>query len=158
WLDFYHYQTDAEGRFEIPVLPGKGVLAFSAHDWQGYPQGVGLDKVQAAPPSPGRDTAIRKLNTSNLLTLIDLAADLEETTIDLVLNAGRTSVGRALSPEGQSLKHYLVYGGEIAWSWTPVLGESETFEIKNYDEKEGRRLMIIEPARNLVAVHQLTGA
>ena len=62
WLDHYHYQTDAEGRFEIPVLPGKGVLGFSAHNWQAYPQGVGLDKVQAAPPPRRPRHRLRTLN------------------------------------------------------------------------------------------------
>ena len=36
-----NYHCDADGRFEIPVLPGAGILAFRADDPSEFPTGVG---------------------------------------------------------------------------------------------------------------------
>jgi beta-lactamase regulating signal transducer with metallopeptidase domain/protocatechuate 3,4-dioxygenase beta subunit len=153
--DHYRYQTDSEGKFEIPALPGRGVLAFVAHNSRNYPQAVGIEQVLAASPSDGQNAALRMLNYHNLLQVIDLPAGIEDTTVNLTLTSRQTITGRALSLDGQVLKNYAVYGGEISWFWQT--NEGDTFEVKNYEPKEGRRLLFYEPEHNLVGRHQLSG-
>ncbi len=39
------FQFDKTGVFEIPVLPGPGILAFRASDYHAFPFGVGADRI-----------------------------------------------------------------------------------------------------------------
>src|SRR5262249_10089720 len=146
--NYYHYQTDSKGRYEIPILPGKGILAFSAHDQRSYPQGVGLDEVKAASPAGNQIIGLPSLRYQNLVRVIDLAPDERQATIDLSLRSTPTITGRVLAPDGTPLKQVVGIYGATPATWGRY--NSESFEVRSYEPTQGRRLLISEPEQNLV--------
>ncbi|HMC10988.1 MAG TPA: carboxypeptidase-like regulatory domain-containing protein, partial [Pirellulaceae bacterium] len=157
---YIHAMTDADGRYEIPVLPGLGILAFRAenndHD---YPRGVGADTIDG-PKTVTNGIFFRTVPYQcmainfHLLTGLNPAADAEELEVDLTLTPGRSLIGRVVDPSGQPLDDFYLLGHR--WGgWTHHRGAS--FEIKGYVASEGRRITAYDPARNLVGRIDLAG-
>jgi protocatechuate 3,4-dioxygenase beta subunit len=149
-VDMHHYQSDVEGLFEIPVLPGQGILAFTAGNWPEYPRGVGLDDAKRI----SKGIAF-KAQSANLLMLIDLPAGPSDQNVMLTLGSGATHHGRVFTPDGKPIDKFVYSGATSVSSWQTSRGP--TFEVLGYFPALGRRLIFCDPQRNLVALHQLTG-
>jgi protocatechuate 3,4-dioxygenase beta subunit len=154
-------RTDEDGRFKIPALPGKGIIAFSSDDWTAYPVGVGADEIDA-PKLQDSSTLIFDTKPSSCVTrsfhalaAIDPQPDMSELTVDFSLVAGASVSGSVVDSKGNPIHDYYVRGQFDQSGWTKVKGE--TFEVKHYFVSERRRLMFFEPTRNLVGLYHLTG-
>ena len=102
-LDHYYYQTDSDGRFVMPVLPGKGVLSFAAMHHRDYPAGVGFEEVQAAAGAVGsQNFALLSLRNHQVLKVVDLEPDAKEATVDFTLRSSATITGRAVTTKASS--------------------------------------------------------
>jgi len=155
-----NFRPDGDGRFEIPVLPGQGILAFDAG--QQFPYGVGADGITfARPKGSGQSNWIETAPSDcytggqNLLVPIDPKPDDTVVNVDLKLRSGTDIPGRALSPEGQPLTDYFVAGatGNPPWS----MSKGEEFNVIGYFPSEKRRLTLYHPGRNLAAIYDLAG-
>jgi hypothetical protein len=157
----YHYWSDDDGRFEIPVLPGKGILAFTASDHKQFPRGAGAERIDG--PSAEVRGAKFVFRTQpyycvaanhHFLAQLDAPPGAKELTVDLTPRSGASITGRIFAPDGQPLSDYYIFG-ESYGGWRSH--EGEAFEIKAYFPKEGRRLMFYHPGRNLVGLYDVAG-
>ncbi len=164
----YRYATDQEGRFEIPVLPGKGLLLFRAKGFSDdYPRGMFADHVdglRAAPANEFRDFPyLTYTSNAHLSVPIDLEPQPDELSVRLTLRSGVSVSGRVLTPEGQPLSGYYLFStlsGPVGVSRTNGAWryhEAETFTLAGYFPTETRTLMFYHSARNLVGVYRLSG-
>ena len=152
-LDLYYFSTDAQGRFELAALPGKGVLAITAHNHDSYPIGAGFKTAKAQAAAAGAKAEFN--GYANLITVVDLAAETECPSVDLTLDPGRTIPGTVTAPDGTVLVDYLIYGGSQYPFWNENKGDA--FQVQGYFANEKRRLMFYHPARNLIGVSELAG-
>jgi beta-lactamase regulating signal transducer with metallopeptidase domain/protocatechuate 3,4-dioxygenase beta subunit len=155
-----HYSAN-DGRYEIPVLPGPGLLTFTAWPDEYFPRGVGADKIDG-PKSVTNAVFFRTEpylvtpGNCNLLTAINPAADASEINLDLSLTSGRSLNCRLRRADGQPLQEYYVYGRQAFAGWDQ--GHSgETLHIHGYFPEIGRRVMVYHPEGNLVGWKDLTG-
>jgi len=169
WYSRGRYRTDHEGGFEIPVLPGKGVLLFqvTGGPFDDYPRGVFSDHVdglRAAPADEFRQSPYLTFTSNAHLTVpIDLEPQPDVLSVKLTLRSGVSVSGRVLTPESQPLSGYYFFStvsGPVgasrsngAWRFH----EAETFTLAGYFPTETRTLMFYHPARNLVGVYRLSG-
>jgi beta-lactamase regulating signal transducer with metallopeptidase domain/5-hydroxyisourate hydrolase-like protein (transthyretin family) len=154
----FHYRTNENGVFEIPVLPGKGVLAFRADDFRAFPQGVGADRIdgpQQQTPWSAAFIAAPTYSLYHLLTPLDPQPGAGVMTLGLTLRSGVTVKGKVLAADGKPLSDYCILGETRFMSWSRNQGE--TFAVEGYEPTEHRRLMFYHPGRNLVGLYDLTG-
>ncbi len=113
------YQTDAEGRFRIPVTPGRGLLCAKAFS-DLYRTGYGAEKIEELVPfltnanageMPTFDHAVPSI--FHALREIDPPADAEEFAVDLLVDRGLTQDFIFTDPDGQPLTDVLVGGVKI---------------------------------------------
>ncbi len=156
------FATDADGRFEIPVLPGKGILAFTTE--APSPHGVGADAIDCDRIPAGRrsvavvfQTAPRRCapRSHNVVLPLDPKPDDDELTINITLSAGTDVSGGILSPAGQPLSGYFIHGLWKRSPWKLIAGEG--FTVGSHFPPETRRLFVYHPAQNLAGHYELTG-
>jgi beta-lactamase regulating signal transducer with metallopeptidase domain/protocatechuate 3,4-dioxygenase beta subunit len=154
------YHPDADGRFEIPVLPGQGILGYSAGSE--FPDSVGADQIDCPRYGAGGDsivflTAPRMCMAvaHNLVVPINPQSDDNELTVNLSLRSGVEVVGRVLAPDGQPLSGYRIFGARrhVVWSHNP----GEDFKVVGYFPAETRRLIVYHEERDLIGHYDLTG-
>lgn len=158
----FHYRANENGVFEIPVLPGKGILAFRADSFRMFHRGAGANRIdvpqQSTPDSTSFVTAPTycRAEQHHLLTPIDPHPGADSMTLDLMLRSGVTVKGKVLDERGKPLSDYHVFCGTSLplWSWN----KGEMFEVEGYYPTEHRRLMFYHPGRNLVGLYELTGS
>lgn len=94
-----------DGRFAIPVLPGRGLICVRA-DGEGYLHGVGAEGIK------GFDRRMNAFATYpnivgalvyNLYVEINPAPEGQEVTLELQADPGRTARGTILGPDGRPL-------------------------------------------------------
>ncbi len=162
-LEWQYFLCDEDGRFEIPVLPGPGILAFDASNRGSFPIGAGADRIDGPRQKIGGITwfataPVQCASVYNLLAPLDPQPGTDVLNIDLALSSGVNIPGRVLSPEGQALTDYYVIGAEQTAARTqPKPQKESTLEVKGYFANRGRRLLVYHPERNLVADHRLAG-
>ena len=155
------FQFDETGVFEIPVLPGPGILAFRASDYHAFPFGVGADLIDG--PKDGTPGASYFLTAPtycspgqfHLLTSINPQRREESITLNLSLRSGLTVKGKVYGPDRTALSDYYIFSDGHAPMWT--LNAGQMFEVKGYDPKDRRLLMFYHAASNLVGHYELTG-
>ncbi len=155
------FHPDAEGRFEIPVLPGPGILALRAGTE--FPDGVGADAIDCAREGTGRNSIVFvtlptwcNASAHNLLVPINPQPEDDELTVNLGLRRSGVDIpGRVLAPDGQPLANYRIFGANRHAVWPRNAGAN--FKIVGYNPSETRRLIIYHAERNLVGHHDLTG-
>jgi hypothetical protein len=154
-----HYRADKNGRFEIPVLPGKGILTFLANSHEEYPRGAGAGRIKGPREMNGMEfitePVICVVQNYHLLTPLDPPPGTEVLDVDLTLRSGVSVSGRLLDADSRPLHDYYIYGeqGYGSWYWHPA----ETFTINGYFPTERRRLLFYHPERNLAAAYDLMG-
>ncbi len=156
-------QTDAEGRFAIPVLAGPGILAFRAG--AEFHFGVGAERIDC----PTLETrafarggkvfrtvpALCQSEVFNLLVPVDPRPEAQDITVDLKLRSGVEVTARVRTIDGRPVGTYYVLGsrGENAW----MEENEDRFTIVGCFPEETRRLFLYQPERNLVASADVTG-
>jgi hypothetical protein len=156
-------RTDADGRFTIPALPGPGILGLSAGPEFRF--GAGAEQIDCPTYGDGRGDRGRKTfrtvpactaDQLNLLVPLNPPPDAVEMTVDLKLRSGVDVTARVRTFDGQPLGTYYVLGATgRAYPWADH--KEDRFTIVGCYPDETRRLLLYQPARNLVASAEVTG-
>jgi protocatechuate 3,4-dioxygenase beta subunit len=158
-------QTDAEGRFAIPVLAGPGILAFRAGAQFHF--GVGAEQINCPTyemPVAARAREGKVFRTMpglcqselfNLLVPLDPRPEAQEVTVDLKLRSGVEVTARVRTIDGRQPGTYYVLGAGEENAWMEQ--NEDRFTIVGCFPEETRRLFLYQPARNLVASVDVTG-
>jgi protocatechuate 3,4-dioxygenase beta subunit/beta-lactamase regulating signal transducer with metallopeptidase domain len=152
---------DADGRFEIPVLPGQGILALRAGTE--FPDGVGADGIDCPRQATGGNSIVFETwptyciaSAHSLLAPINPRPEDNESTVNLALRStGSEFQARVFAPDGQPLINYLVFGARRGVVWQRNTRES--FNVTAYNPSETRRLIVFHQERNLVGYRDLSG-
>ena len=149
---FFSYETDQDGRYTIPVLPGRGILAVQAV-WKGeerYPFGVGSEKIPELRTARGEFGSLpAKLHfmNKNVLTAINPADDAKELHLDLKLDPCQTLTGTVSGPDGKPLVGCHYCGISERGVWRNL--DSETFTVNAYRPDHPRELSFVHLGQKL---------
>jgi len=156
------FATDGDGRFEIPVLPGQGILAFTTQAQS--PHGVGADEIDCARSPPNSRSVQVVFHTApracapenhNVVLPLNPKPDNDELTVNFTLSAGTNVSGSVVSRAGQPLTGFLIHGLSKRSPWKLVAGEG--FTVGSHFPPETRRLFVYHAAENLAGHYELTG-
>ncbi|MFV1963896.1 MAG: M56 family metallopeptidase [Pirellulaceae bacterium] len=155
------YWTNANGEFRLPVLPGRGILAYrySGHamDRDGidrYPRGYGAEWIDGADDRGGLKLFRTRPNLmpSNYQRVVEVHPTNEQETVraDMLLVASRTVTIRVVDEDGRPVKDYQCYGAARNWGWQRQ--EAGEFEVKGLKPQERRKVFVYHRQRNLAGV------
>jgi len=157
-------RTDTQGKFEIAVIPGSGILAFIADDHTQYRRGVGADKITGASDDAMKFQIFRTVPSQlfaankHFFHQVDLAVDgapLEN--LKLELDSGVVVVGKLLDPNRKPLTGVIACGAMFNGSgWYDT--QADTVRVEGYYPDQPRDLFFFQPERNLAGLHRLEGA
>jgi len=156
----HQYRAGADGRFEIPVLPGPGILGFRADNVVDYPRGIGAEKIDG-PKEVSNAVFFMTVpwrcapDNFHVVAPLNPPSDAADVNLDLVLAPGDAFTARVRTADGQPLSNYYVHGDNNYGPWNRR--EAETFQVKCYFPKDGRRIIVYQPERNLVGYRDVTG-
>ena len=158
-----NYHCDADGRFEIPVLPGAGILAFRADDPSEFPTGVGAAGIDGPRKQNGTEFSTAPYDCQveffHLLTPLNPQPGTDSLALDLTLRSPAIVSGRVRGPDGKPLGDYTLFdessflGKGGRWSHR----SGATFETKVYSPTDHHRLMFHQLSSNLVGFREFTG-
>lgn len=160
----FERRTDREGHFEIPVLPGKGIVTFMAYDHTRFRRGVGAESITAKVKfDMGK---IKQLDTApalipsycHLLREINPQVGSEPIEIEMNLTSGVDIPGRMIDENGDSLDGGFVsgmyYRNLESWG-LPI--RNKQFLIQGYYPDQPRTLHAYYPQQNLIGSYHLEG-
>jgi WD40 repeat protein/beta-lactamase regulating signal transducer with metallopeptidase domain len=158
-------RVEDDGRFKIPVMPGSGLIMFTAMDHTQYRRGLGAEAITGpsemiptvmAKPTKVFETVSEYVSADNehVLRQINLeeGAKLDEMT--LMLTSGVDVTGYVLDPEGKRLSDVLA-NGNIQQAWYPITGEE--IRVEGYYPDRPRKLFFYDPAHDLAGFYRLEG-
>lgn len=158
---YFSYLTDHDGRYALPGLPGRGILAVQVCSKQTdrYPLRVGVEKIPELRNGGGTfdKVAPRMLYTygMNVLAEVDLAEGAEAVEHDFQLDPGETLTGTVLDPAGKPLAG-AQYSGLIDRNyWNPL--RSSTFTVNCYRPDHPRKLLFVHLERKLAGSRVVEG-
>lgn len=97
------YHTDDNGYFEIPVIPGRGVLTAKCPQG-GFITGFGADEIPEYQGEPARNTSDHIVPSMfHSVKLLDVPVDAEEFAVDLEVDPGASLTIRFEGPDGEPL-------------------------------------------------------
>ncbi|MFV0444401.1 MAG: carboxypeptidase regulatory-like domain-containing protein, partial [Planctomycetaceae bacterium] len=154
------YRADADGRFEIPVLPGPGILTFMAEDHEMFPRGAGADKIEGPRQMSGSDVFFTQPiacipDSFHALAAVNFEPGEDVQTVDFTLGSGASIAGRIVDANGQPLTDCYLFGENAFASW--YQHQPAEFSVEGYFPRAGRRLIAWNPAMNVVGELFLTG-
>ena len=164
-----HYRCDADGRFEIPVLPGPGILAFRADSLAQLPTGIGAASIDCARMVGGEFSTAPYLcgpGWFHLLTPLNPQPGTDSLALDLKVHSPATVTGTVRGPDGKLLSHYSLSDKssflEEARRWGRQKGaiseiNGETFKLNVYSPGDHQRLVFYQHSRNLGGFLEFTG-
>jgi len=154
-----------DGRFEIPVLPGSGLVTFKAVDHSRYRRGLGAESITG--PSKAIPTLMNKptkmfdtvpesvfADDEHVLRQISPKEGAKQNEMTLMLTSGVDVIGYVLAPEGRRLSGVLA-NGNIQQAWYPI--EGEEFRVEGYYPDRPRDLFFYNPPRDLAGYYRLEG-
>jgi len=150
------YKADDQGNFEIPVLPGRGILAFIANDHQRFRRGVGAEAIKW-PSYPDFNVVLYQTyphalfqQDSNYLSPIDLEPSEVPEFMTISLDVGVSIPLKVIGLDGKQVTEAYVSGEQPrgGWGYYP----SQSFSVEGYEPKLGRRLMVYHSASESIAV------
>lgn len=155
-------RTGADGRFEIPVLPGRGIVTFMPDDHSNYRRGAGADGITI--PSKGSNREIfdvgpGMLVASNEAVLQEVTTTIGSAPLEIVLKAvpGLQVVGKLFDPTGKQLTEGRV---QVVGNTFHFLHYNETdhlFHVQSYFPDEGCDVFFFHVERNLAGHLHLAG-
>ena len=155
----YHYRSDRDGRFRIPVLPGPGLIGLMADDHQKYRRGVGANDIEF--PRDEKNgfflTAPYFMTAGSFHYLFDVNADADSKKVirNIELTPGTNLQGSVVRSDGTKVSNYLLFGHQVPSSWREV--QNETFDLTGYYSDRPQRLIAYLPEENIVGSLLLDG-
>jgi RNA polymerase sigma factor (sigma-70 family) len=138
--------TDDTGRFQIKILPGKGVLYGSASAQARGPQGEPINIYRRVRLDPADRTTIG----AHFYEVIDVPDDAAALKRDLFVDRGKTLNVRIQDPDGKPLAGATAAGIEDFGATAITLPGSDCL-VYALDPTTPRRLLLYHSARNLAA-------
>lgn len=156
-IDF-QASTDDDGRFEIAVLPGHGVLLGHADEGEylaevGREAIVDLERIALLPRLAVRSPSIPPYHA---VAEVNLDPATERFTQDLALESARSATGRVVDPDGRLLTDVIGYGTN-EHPWSHEILESGTFTLLNLDPRRPRRVTCFQIERELAGSVLVSG-
>ena len=118
-ISFYwtasRYRADAEGRFRVVALPGRGIVAVKSFD-RAHRLGIGSDRLSERPSRQAmRRDGLPTYNQINpqefeALAEVDPAEGVAEAKQDFLLQPSASLTVQLLDPEGKPLTHATAHG------------------------------------------------
>jgi len=157
-------RTDNQGRFEIPVIPGRGVLTFSPDDHQRYRRGVGTESIKGLTDQSGVDLKVFRTVPSRLISInkhllrgLDIPSDGSKVDdLKLELDAGVVVPGKLFDADRKPLTSVVASGATYGGGWYEY--KDDSFAVQGYyPDAAPRDLFFYQPERNLAGYFQLKG-
>ena len=152
-----HYFTDTDGRFRVPVLAARGILAFRYAPSTGktmiYPRGAGAEKISGGVGKGDSlyfETIPTYLMAPNYQALAEVAPKegQKSVEVDFALSTGRQITVQAVDESGKPVAELEVYGQNESWGWQH--NSDSTCEVKALQPGKSRELYFLQRKRNLV--------
>ena len=130
------YMTDQEGRYAVPGLPGRGIVAVQVYSktLARYPLRAGVEKIPELSKAGGRYGKVAPaplyVASKNALAEVDPAEGAESIELDFQLDPGQMLLGTVLDTEGKPLNSAHYRGATESGSWT--LLDSARFSVNGY--------------------------
>jgi protocatechuate 3,4-dioxygenase beta subunit/5-hydroxyisourate hydrolase-like protein (transthyretin family) len=144
--------TDAEGRFQIAGIPGKGILGARAEEK--YRLGAGKDTLEGLEMLGDAEAVARTYpsfcipTNYHVVAMVDPPADAESATVDLMLDPGKTIPGRVVGPDGEPVEGASLYGLTDHFRyWQGASGS--TFEVLSMAPDEPRLVQARHESKKL---------
>ena len=155
------YMTDQEGRYAVPGLPGRGVVAVQVYSkgLARYPLRAGVEKIPELIKGGGTCSKVApaplNAGNKNVLVRVDPEEGAETFELNFQLDPGQVLTGTVLDPEGNPLKGAHYKGASEVGSWTAL--DSAEFSVYAYDPKKPRTLVFVHLDRRLSGSVELKG-
>jgi beta-lactamase regulating signal transducer with metallopeptidase domain len=158
-------RTDEDGRFDIAVMPGLGLLTFKAVDHSRYRRGLGAETItgpsKSMPAIQGESVKLFETvptyvlaENEHILHQINPEEGAQPIELTLKLTSGIVVPGYVLDPEGKRLSG-VIANGNIQACWYPI--EGEQFYVEGYYTDRARDLFFYDPDRDLAGYYRLEG-
>ena len=155
------YFVDAEGNFEIPVLPGRGILTFSADDDKRFQRGAGA-KAISWPTMPDfngvmyetRPYFLMPTNFHNLAP-IELEPGQVPNPMDIQMDPGVSIPIRITGVDGSPVTDVYISGQRPFGGWAS--SQYDGLLLHGYEPNVGRNVIIYHPPSESMAAISLKG-
>ncbi|HTU92289.1 MAG TPA: hypothetical protein VMF69_19565 [Gemmataceae bacterium] len=158
---FNQRETEKDGSYRIPALPGRGLIAVRAFQ-DHYVRGVGAERIKNASPARTRgmfNTVPKPCFAENYHALAEISptSGVESIVCDLTLDPGRSLKGTVLDPDGKPLAGARVAGlKDIGyWEFNPLAGAD--FTVECLTPNKPRLLQFRHEGKKLAAALVLRG-
>jgi len=147
------YMTDQEGRYAVPGLPGRSIVAVRVFpkSLTDYPLRAGVEKIPELSKAGGSYNKLAPaplhLGITNALSLVDPAEGAETFELNFQLDPGQMLTGTVLDPEGKPLNGAHYRGATELGSWR--LLDSARFSVNGYRPDKPRTLVLVHLERKL---------
>lgn len=154
----HHYKTDAEGRFRLVGLPGRGIVGVETIER--HRRGVGAREIGGLDEDGGLPTFSNPITASvrwpTAMRLIEPDAATTGVVCDLVVDSGATLVVELVDEAGQPVEGCVVTGTATVYARDRDHGAR--VEVENLGPGEQRLLRIHHPTRCIgLATHVMLG-
>lgn len=152
-------QTDARGLFEIPALPGRGLIAVSALDHERFARGLGATGIQEK-RNTGNDVyfathnSVVQANSYHRFVAIDAPLNRSDQKVTVRLKSLRQIVGTLVGPDGDHVEGAWYRGRLTNPVWRPT--DEFRFQVNSLEDKSQRLLQFVHRERNLAGSHLLS--
>ncbi len=151
-------QSRKDGYFQMPVLPGRGLIAVRAYQ-DHYVMGVGAEKIKGPRDQNVNDLFITQphfcfARNFHALVEIDPRAGEESIHCDLILEPGRSLKGTVLGPDGKPLAGACVSGLKDMGYWLNIGAD---FTVESLQPNKPRVLQFVHEGKKLVGMVVLRG-
>ncbi|OAI57238.1 hypothetical protein AYO47_08225 [Planctomyces sp. SCGC AG-212-M04] len=150
--------TDSDGRYQIAVLPGEGILAFRADDYAAYEPGGGVEDVRKTFGLAGdisSTTVPSYVSVGWFHALMPINVTAETTGFEFRLIRAVSIQGTVQGFARNPRSVLRIYGLEPESYWHET--EQDDFVVQGYSPKTGRRVTVVSEPDNQVAVVDLLG-
>jgi beta-lactamase regulating signal transducer with metallopeptidase domain/protocatechuate 3,4-dioxygenase beta subunit len=158
----YELRSDAQGRFEMPIPPGPGIVTYMAMDHTHYRKGQGAENVAGGSGGEIKtyDTVPMGLFDLNEHVLREINPASTDKSIELTLpiEAGLEVYGKIVDPQGAPLPGGIMSSADYSDFWRTHAIRDNTFHVQGYYHDAPRELFFFNAERNMAGHYHLAGS
>ncbi len=150
---YFTYLGDQEGRYALPGLPGRGIVAVQVfrNGMTRYPLRAGLEKIPELRKAGSMFDKVvpvpLNVHRQHALAEVNPAEGAESVQSDFQLDPGQTLTGTVLDPAGKPLAGAHYNGPSEEGYWKPL--SSDAFTINSYRPDKPRKVLFVHLERKL---------